>query len=164
VGAAAFGALLGLPAPAPAQGRPDCALVLRKLHDISGHDGAGTPDAEKVAKKLDTDADWVERCAQSYGRRVKHHDAVLAGDSDKEFSEKREVEEFDEISREERETAGDKYFTVIEDDDAERRRLRASRDEDTSDEWEEMVTHEWEPNLGHAWQPYLNDDDHPNEE
>ena len=86
VGAAAFGALLGLPAPAPAQGRPDCALVLRKLHDISGHDGAGTPDAEKVAKKLDTDADWVERCAQSYGAR--QASPRVAGDSDKEFSEK----------------------------------------------------------------------------
>ena len=49
-------------------------------------------------------------------------------------------------------------------DDAERSRLRASRDEDTSEEWEEMVTHEWEPILDHVWHPYLNDDDHPNEE
>ena len=163
VAAVAFGAL-GLPAPAPAQGRPDCAAVLRKLHDASGRGGARVPDADKVAKRLGTDADWVERCAQSYGRRVKHQQAALAGDSDREFSEKREIEEFDEIAREEKETAGDKYYTVIDNDDIERRQLRASRDEDTSDDWEPTVTHEWEPNLGHAWQPVLIDDDHPNEE
>ena len=160
----AVGVALGLPARVPAQGRPDCTAVLRKLHDISGHNGADTPDAEKVAKQLGTDADWVERCAQSYGRSVKRRDAVLAGDSEKEFSEKREVEEFEELGREEKQTVGDTYYTVIGNDDEERRRLRASRDEDTVNEWEPLETHEWEPNLGHAWQPYLHDDDHPNEE
>jgi hypothetical protein len=37
----------------------------------TGHDGAGTPESSALARKLGTDSAWVERCAQSYGRRVK---------------------------------------------------------------------------------------------
>jgi|SRR5215470_16904532 len=161
--ALAFGALLGLPVSAAAQGRPDCAAIVRALHETKGRDGA-SPNADKVGKRMGTDGDWVERCAQSYGRHVKREPTPEEGESDKQFSEKREVEEYDEISREEKETAGDRYYTTIENDDEDRRRLRASQDEDTNNEWDPVDDHEWEPHLDHVWQPTLLDDDHPGEE
>jgi hypothetical protein len=159
-----FGAALGLPARAPAQGRPDCTVVLRKLDDLGGRAGAHTPDSEKVAKKLGVDADWIERCAESYGRRVKKSDVALKGESDVDVGEKREAEEFDEVAREEKDTADDHYVTVIENDAQDRSRLAASRNVDTVDEYEPLDTHEWEPHLGHQWEPFLHDDDHPGEE
>ena len=151
----------GLAAPATllAQGRPDCSAVLRKLNDAGGSNESRVPDAAKVARKLGVDAAWVERCAASYGRRVKARQPDVAHETDTEFAERREVEEFDELSHEEKETIGDTYFTSIENDLQERRRLKNARDEDTINEWNPMETHEWEPNLGHEWRPYLHDDD-----
>jgi hypothetical protein len=145
--------------PVAAQGRPDCTTVLRKLHRDSGRNGAHAPDAARIASKLGVDAEWVERCATAYGRRVKAREPEKKPEGAQEFSEKREIEEFDELSREERDTVGDTYYTVIENDAQERKKLRASRDADTINEWNPIETHEWEPNLGSEWRPYLHDDD-----
>lgn len=157
--AAAFAVVLAGSPPVAAQGRPDCTTVLRKLHDAGRRNGAQAPDAARIASKLGIDADWVERCATAYGRRLKLHEPEKKAEGAKEFSEKREIEEFDELSREEKETVGDTYFTVIENDAQERKKLRASRDEDTINEWNPIETHEWEPDLGSEWRPYLHDDD-----
>jgi hypothetical protein len=157
-----FGALIVCPAVGSAQGRPDCAAVLRKLHETTAHNGAHLPDAAKVANRLGVEPEWVERCAASYGRRVKMREEKPKEDREGTALVILEDQEYEEISREEKETAGDKYFTVIEEDEANRKRLRHF-DADSSAEWDPYVTHEWEPNLGHAWQPYLLDDDHPNE-
>ena len=69
------------------------------------------------------------------------------------------MEEYDELADEEKDTVGDTYFTEIENDAHDRKKLRASRDADTSNEWNPMETHEWEPDLGSEWKPYLHDDD-----
>jgi len=159
--AAVLGVALGLPAQAPAQGRPSCSKVVRELHRAGGRNGARKPDATKIAKRMQVSEDWVERCAASYGRRVTRSAQQPVG-SDRSGLQTPEELEYEEISREEKETEGDKYFTVIEEDEINRKRLRHF-DADSSAEWEPFETHMWEPNLGHAWQPYLHDDDHPNE-
>lgn len=146
------------PPPVAAQGRPDCTTVLRKLHEAGHRDGADAPDAARIARRLGVDADWVERCATAYGRRVKARPGKNTEGAN-EFSERRETEEFDELSREEKETVGDTYYTVVENDAQERKKLRASRDADTINEWNPVETHEWEPDLGSEWRPYLHDDD-----
>jgi hypothetical protein len=156
--AAALAVVLAGAAPVAAQGRPDCATVLRKLHEGS-RNGRRAADAAKIAEKLGVDEDWIARCATAYGRRVKAHEPSKRDEAADQFSEKREVEEYDELSREEKETVGDRYYTVIENDAQERKKLHASRDEDTINEWNPIETHEWEPNLGSEWRPYLHDDD-----
>jgi len=158
-----FVAALGLPARAPAQGRPDCTVILRALHDVP-HETSRTPDADKLARRLGIDAEWVARCAESYGRHVKKSQVELRGESDVDLGEKREAEEFEEVAPEEKETLGDRYVTVIENDEEDRRKLAASRELDDEDELEPSDTHEWEPDLGHMWEPFLHEDDHPGEE
>jgi hypothetical protein len=137
------------------------------MHPAPGSSGARQPDAVKIAKQLGVDADWVERCAQAYGRRVKGPDDSKKVKEqeieDSQLTDRREADEYDELSREEKETLGDKYFTSIPNDDEERKKLRASKYEDTH-EWDVYETHEWEPNTGHEWAPVLLDDDPPSDE
>ena len=157
---AAFAVLLAAPQPAAAQGRPDCTVVLRKMHDLESGAGSNGLDAAKVARKVGADVEWVERCAEAYGRHLKPQ-AKKENGADDQLGEVREAEEFDELAREEKETAGDHYFTVIENDDQDRRKLARHRDEDTNNEWDPIETHEWGPDVGHAWRPFLHDDDLP---
>jgi hypothetical protein len=149
---------LALAMPAMGQGRPSCSVVLRKMHDATGRQRAREADAEKIARKLGVDAEWVERCAASYGRHLKPRERKAAGAED-QLSEVREAEEFEELGREEREALGDDYYTSVENDVQDRRSLRRNRDADTINEWDPIETHEWGPNVGHAWSPYLHDDD-----
>ena len=140
---------------APAQGRPDCTRVLREMH------GRGTPDAAEIATKLDTDSSWVEKCATTYGRRVKPKPRKVT-EGDQDLTAKEEEREFQETAREER----DQQANIVQgdlDDYKPRDRLRGI-DPDSSAEWEPYITHEWEPHTGHEWEPFLLDDDHPNEE
>lgn len=157
-------ALLLPAARASAQGRPDCSQVLRALHNPKavGHTGARTPNSEKVARLLGTDADYVEQCAKSFGRRIKRPKPADASriDDEVDLSEKHEAEEYDEISREEKETEGDKYVGVIPDDLLNRKRLGANRDQDDTDVWNAPYEHhDWQPYLGHPWEPFEHEDD-----
>ncbi|MGH7785253.1 MAG: hypothetical protein ACRERC_00205 [Candidatus Binatia bacterium] len=142
--------------PAVGQGRPDCATVMRQLHRISGHDGAGTPDASAVAEKLHVDERWVVRCANSYGRRVKQRPAK-AREGDEGLSPRQEAREYEEVAREEREFLENRA-QGDPDEYKNRDRVRGI-DPDSSAEWEPYLTHEWTPNTGHVWRPYLLDDD-----
>lgn len=154
--------VLALPVSAAAQGRPDCAAVIREIHRVRGHKGAKPPDSAKIAEQLDTDSDWVERCAESYGRHIKSSKPPPEPNVEASLRERREEEEYEELGREEKATLGDRYVTIIEDDDTDRKKLKATREEDSVNEWEPYETHEWEPNLGHAWPgPVLHDDDNP---
>ena len=150
---------------ASAQGRPDCADVLRSFHNpkVVGHNGAREPNPAKVAHLLGVDADYVERCAAAYGRRVKRRESPEAADKiDEEVdaAEKREAEEYDEVSREEKETAGDKYVGVIPDDEKNRKRLGADRNEDDPFVWEHgFEHHDWQPTQSRPWEPYMRTDD-----
>jgi hypothetical protein len=149
-----------LSSPAAAQGRPDCATVLRALHTKKHEAKLHAPDATVVALRLGVEPEWVERCAQSYGRRVKRSEDPTKTDPDAQMAlkEKLETEEYDEVSREEKETLGDRYVTVIENDEQDRKKLRETREEDTH-EWEPYETHEWEPVETHEWQPVMHNDE-----
>ena len=149
--------------PAWAQGRPDCTVVLRKMHDAAGH--GGKPDAVKIGRKLGVDPEWVDRCAEAYGRHLKPHAKKEGKESAEEQSaDVREAEEWDELSREEKETAGDRYYTEIENDDQDRRKIAHHRDDDSINEWDPIETHEWNPDLGHEWRPFIHNDDIPDVE
>jgi hypothetical protein len=153
----AFFAPLGLARPAQAQGRPSCAEVLRHLTHTRG-----TPDAGQVAEKMGTDADWVAKCAGTYGRRIKPKPPKIDEEDSQALTAKRESQEFQETAKEER----DQQANIVQgdlDDYKPRNRLRGI-DPDSSAEWEPYITHEWQPNTGHEWEPFLLDDDHPNEE
>jgi hypothetical protein len=156
-----FGAVLLLPMRASAQGRPDCAAVLRKLNESTPHNGARVPDPVRMANHLGVTPEWVERCAASYGRHLKAREEKPKEDGNDRAVEQVEAEEYEEISREEKETEGDKYVTVIEDDEQNRKKLRNYDQSgvDSSNEWEPDLGHEWEPNLGHEWRPYIPYDD-----
>lgn len=145
--------------PARAQGRPDCAEVLRRLHKKGKE---GVPDSAKIATALATDSTWVEKCAAAYGRRIKHKDPKLTEDDSQALTAKVEEKEFEETAREE----GHEEANIAQgdlDDYKPRDRLRGI-DPDSSAEWEPYLTHEWAPDVGHQWEPYILDDDHPNEE
>lgn len=141
---------------AAAQARPDCTEVLREMHRHHG-----TPDADRIALRLDTDPKWVKKCATTFGRRVKLKPDKPTED-DQELTAKVEEREYEETAREE---AGQQANIVQGDLDnyKDRDRVRGI-DPDSSAEWEPYLTHEWEPYVGHQWEPYILDDDHPNEE
>jgi hypothetical protein len=142
--------------PANAQGRPDCTTILREFHHHSG-----VPDAAKIASKLDVDSDWVEKCAATYGRRIKPKEAKIS-ENDRELTAKVEEKEYEETAREE---AGEQANIVQGDlDDYKPRDRVRGIDPDSSAEWEPYLTHEWQPYTAHEWEPFILDDDHPNEE
>ena len=160
VAAAACAAVLAAPAPLAAQGRPDCSRRAAQAARASGRNARARRMRRKIASKLGRRR-GVGRALRG-GLRTARQEArrrSRATRPARQFSERREVEEFDELSSEEKETIGDTYYTVIENDAQERKKLRASRDDDTINEWNPMETHEWDPNLGHEWRPYLHDDD-----
>lgn len=141
---------------AAAQGRPDCTKVLRELNRAHG-----TPDSSRIAIKLQTESDWVEKCATTYGRRVKSK-PQKPGEDNQDLSAKAEEREYEETAREE----ADQQANIVQgdlDNYKDRDRLRGI-DPDSSEEWEPYITHEWQPYVGHQWEPYILDDDHPNEE
>jgi hypothetical protein len=145
-------------APALGQGRPDCATVVRSLHRVTGHDGAGTPDADAVAEKLKTDGDWVARCAAAYGRRVKTRPSDPS-ENDAALTAKNEAHEYQEVAREER--AMQENYVQGDPDNYKNRDRPRGIDPDSSAEWEPYLTHEWQPYETHVWTPYILDDDDP---
>ena len=151
-------ALTAMPEPSVAQGRPDCTKVLRKMHRASSR--GSSPDAQKIARALGVESAWVERCAEVYGRKVKTDD-TKDRNAEGQFSERVEEQFLENLAREEKDTLGDTYFTVIDNDLQDRRKLKRVREADSINEWEPMETHEWGPNLGHQWRPYMHDDDLP---
>ena len=159
-----FALLLGragagaLPPPAAAQGRPPCASVVRQIHRTTGHNGGGKADADVIARKLKTDSAWVERCAVSYGRRVKPRDRRhTEGDAD--LTARREFREYEEVAREERDME-ENYVQGDPDNYKDRDRARGI-DPDSSAEWEPYLTHQWQPYVTHEWAPFIRDDDDP---
>ena len=151
------GVLVGA-APVVAQGRPDCAAVLRAIHRITGRPGAHTPDPSDVASKLHTDSAWVEKCASTYGRRLRQAPLKHA-EGGTDLSEAREEREYEEVAREEAEQQANKVQEDL------RNGVYATGergiDPDSSAEWEPFITHEWEPYITHEWSPYIHDDDDP---
>ncbi len=162
-GAVVFGiaAILFAAVGASAQGRPDCAAVLRAMNKTSKN--TRNPSAVKVGESIGVDPQYVQTCAASYGRRLRHHESLLTRpptDDEMDTSEKREAEEFDEISHEEKETEGDKYTQVIPDDENNRKKIEHTRNDDTPNEWDAPVEHRgWAPFEDKPWLPFERADD-----
>ncbi|MEO8603341.1 MAG: hypothetical protein ABI629_12265 [bacterium] len=144
-------------APAAAQGRPDCAAVLRALHKVKGH-GTHRPDSSDVASQLGTDSDWVETCATSYGRHLRPA-PLKHGEGDSELTPDREEKEYEEVAREEADQEANRVQGDL------RNGVYATKDRgidpDSSAEWEPFLTHEWQPYITHEWAPFIHDDDDP---
>lgn len=159
--ALAVGMVLLVAVRASAQGRPDCAAVLRAISKTAH--GSHNPSAMKVGQSIGVDPEYVETCAASYGRRLRHHESLLTRpktDDEMDVSEKREAEEFDEISHEEKETEGDKYTQVISGDAENRKRIERNRNDDTPNEWDAPAEHRaWAPLEDKPWLPFERADD-----
>lgn len=145
-----------LPPQVDAQGRPDCAAVMRAMHKMKKK--RGTIDADALAERLGSDSVWVEKCASTYGRRVASK-VKRSGDDD-ELTEQREEAEYEELAREE---MGQQANAVQEDL---RNGVYSSGargvNPDDSMEWEPFITHEWSPHTGHEWRgPFIHNDDDP---
>jgi hypothetical protein len=141
--------------PAGAQGRPDCAAVMRAMHKMKKQRGA--VDAVDLAESIGSDSVWVEKCASTYGRRVKHRKP--SGDDDV-LTERREEDEYEELAREEKEMQAN----AVQEDLRNGVYSNGARGvkPDDSMEWEPFITHEWEPHTGHEWRgPYIHNDDDP---
>jgi hypothetical protein len=158
----ALAVLVALSAPVDGQGRPDCAAVVRQLNKVSGRNGSETPDPARIASKLGVDPAWVERCALSYGRRVKrHHPKRADGERDEEgLTAKREEQEYEELAREERDQQANQVQEDLRSGVYATRRGGAIVP-DSSAEWEPYITHEWQPKTTHEWMPFIRDDDDP---
>ena len=121
------------------------------------------PSAMKIGESMGVDPEYVQTCAASYGRRLRHHESLLTRpptDDEVDNSEKREAEEFDEVSHEEKETEGDKYTQVIPDDENNRKKIEHTRNDDTPNEWDAPVEHRgWVPYEDKAWLPFERADD-----
>jgi hypothetical protein len=149
---------------ASAQGRPDCADVLRAFQNpkVIGH-GAHHPSAVKIADLLGTDPYYVQKCAESYGRHVKRRESLTTrppSDEEIDDEEKREEEEYDEVSQEEKETEGDKYVQTIPDDVQNRKKIEQNRNDDTPNEWDQPYEHRgWVPLDDKPWLPFERADD-----
>jgi hypothetical protein len=106
-----------------------------------------------VARTLETDALWVQRCAQTYGRRVTV--APPSEDFNREDQAERwEGEEPEDLAPEEKQARGDVYPGQIED---EKRRPRKFGED--AHEWQPAMQKPWETEMHDDWQPTLLDDD-----
>lgn len=145
-----------LPPQAEAQGRPDCAAVMRAMHKMKKK--RGTVDTEELGEQIGSDSLWVEKCASTYGRRVSSK-VKRSGDDD-ELTERREEAEYEELAREE---MGQQANAVQEDlrNGVYASGARAVKPDDSM-EWEPFITHEWSPHTGHEWRgPFIHNDDDP---
>lgn len=141
----------GVALPASGQKVP-CPSVVREMHRIELRNGNRAPTAELVAKSLGTSAAWVERCAETYGRRLQVDE--LASDRRERYERDWESNEAEEVGREERETADDVVVDVIP-RYRDKRRQRGFRANEQ--DWLPEEHDPWEPNAGRQWSPYLYD-------
>jgi hypothetical protein len=127
--------------------------VLGEMDRLSPEADGAPPAAEKIARSLDTDPVWVQRCAQTYGRRVTL--APRGEDDDRgDRAERWESEEPEELAPEEKRASGDVYPGQIEDD---KRRPRKWGED--AHEWQPSMQKPWEAEMQDEWQPTLLDDD-----
>jgi hypothetical protein len=120
--------------------------------DESGGDGSA-PEAVKIAEALGTDPFWVQRCAQTYGRKV----SVPRGVEDvgpEDRSERWESQEAEEVGPEEKEARGETYEGEVPDE-----KRRPKRFGEDAVEWEPFMQKPWDADMQNDWQPTLLDDD-----
>ncbi len=148
-------AVLALSSPVLARRIP-CTEVLSELDHIVSQPGVASPDPIKVARRLDTEPAWVERCAALFGRRLKRN-APTHGLSPEDEEERWESEEPEEQAPEDKEARGENYFPQLENDTKDRRNLKKFNG-DSSNEWDITEHDPWQPDTGKEWTPFLRDE------
>ena len=155
-GVLAFTALGVLTAAPRAQAiRVPCEDVISELNREAEANEFAEPDPAEVGKKLKTDPQWIERCAETYGRRLGKKAEVTESQEGKDPSEAWEENEPEEIAPEEHAAQGEIYEGKKE----EEKPLKPLPGDQR--EWNPSIDHEWEPTMPQEWEPYIKDDDLP---
>ncbi len=145
--------------PSQAQGRPDCASVMRTIHKTKKRHGRSI-DSQDIAEAMGSDSVWIEKCASTYGRRL-HSSNKKSGDDD-DLTAKREEEEYEEFAHEEADEQANRVQQDLRNGVYATNDKGRGIDPDSSMEWEPYITHEWEPYITHEWNgPFIHDDDDP---
>jgi hypothetical protein len=110
-------------------------------------------DPIKLGRQLGVEPLWVERCAETYGRRLVRK-APGVGTSPEVVFERWESEEPDEISREELEAEGDIVQQPLGDINK-----RPKRISDAAHEWSPNIGNTWSPTMPPLWGPAIHDND-----
>jgi hypothetical protein len=105
-----------------------------------------------VGRRLGVEPLWVERCAETYGRRLSRK-APGVGISAETLAERWESQEPEEVGEEEIEARGDIPQQPLE--GVENRKSIP----DSAHEWEVDVGHTWQPTMPPLWAPALHDND-----
>lgn len=131
--------------------RIPCATVLHEMNRLRSARSPYANDADHLARRIGTSPLWVEKCASTYGRRVRM-DPI---DSDERVrrEERWESEEATEIAREELATQGDELTPAKRERDRARQRSMNQRKQD----WETVEHKPWEIDDGREWSPFLYD-------
>ena len=147
--------LLGSPSAVQAASIP-CKTVVAELDRVISQSGSHEPDSFRVARRLGVDRLWVERCAEVYGRRLKH--TASTSDLEREkYEEQREAEEPSEIGREEKEAGGEASSSQVPEE--EEKRSRVQKVPPTMHEWDPTLTGEWDPVFKSDWEPFLREEE-----
>jgi hypothetical protein len=151
-------ALLGggfLAGPGPVLGgRIPCNEVIAEIDRTTTraeiYEGA---DPITVGRHLGVEPLWVERCAETYGRRLSRK-APGVGVSPEVLFERWESEEPEEIAREEIEAKDDIPQALLEDIDK-----RPKSIPDSTHQWSPDIGNTWSPTMPPLWGPVIHDND-----
>lgn len=110
-------------------------------------------DPIKLGRQLGVEPLWVQRCAETYGRRLARN-APGVGVSPEIVFERWESEEPEEIAREEIETEGDIVQQPLGDIDK-----RPKSIPDSAHEWRPNIGNTWSPTMPPLWGPAIHDND-----
>jgi hypothetical protein len=144
--------LLALPRPVHA-GRIPCSDVIAEVDRSSSEDGVYKgADPVQVARRLKVPPLWVERCAETYGRRLKR--SAPLGVSPEILTERWESDEPEEVGKEELEAKGDVFQQPLEDVDK-----RPENIPDSTHVWSPDVGNTWSPTMPPLWGPAIHDND-----
>lgn len=145
--------LVGSPPPLQAAGVP-CKKVVEELDRIVSRHGSEAADAFRVSRRLRVDRLWVERCAEVYGRRLRH--TASTSDLEREkYEEGRESQEPEEVGREERGAGEEPLAEAAEEQE---RRSRVQKIPPTMHEWDPALSNEWDPVFRPDWAPFVREE------
>lgn len=141
--------------PAAMAQRVPCTDVLKEFSRVISRSGTTSPDPIRIGRTLGVDPQWVERCALMFGRRLSRKAPGSKATKDVQI-ERWEAEEYEKISREELEAAGDVDLDVEELETSAERRGRDRRRQGA--EWRPYESRPWRPDTGEEWSPTLLDE------
>lgn len=107
----------------------------------------------EIARQLKIEPLWVERCAETYGRRLSRS-APGVGVAPEVVFERWESAEREEVGKEEIEAKGDIPQQPLEDIDK-----RPKVIPDSAHQWSPDIGNTWSPRMPPLWGPVIHDND-----